>query len=96
MLGNITVINSPQSSSQTLAFEQDSYHLLIDKKQCLNKYYNGNDIDIQVNYVSMKKIDNVCWKSIESEAVFTKIEIKNKWNLYFLQNNALGIQHTKS
>ena len=28
----------------------------------------------------------VYWKSIETEAVFTKKEINNEWNVHFLQN----------
>ena len=35
----------------------------------------------------------VCSKSIEIETVFTKTEMNNEWNVNFLQNSYLGIQH---
>ena len=30
--------------------------------------------------------NDLCWKSIETEAVFTKTEMNNEWNINFLQN----------
>ena len=30
----------------------------------------------------------LCWKSIETEAVFTKREMNNEWNVDFLQNTS--------
>ena len=35
----------------------------------------------------------MCWKTIEIEDVFTKTEMNNEWNVNFLQNSPLGIQH---
>ena len=35
-------------------------------------------------------------KSIETKAVFTKTEVNNKWNVDFIQNDDLVIQHTYS
>ena len=32
-------------------------------------------------------------KSIETEAIFTKREMNNEWNVYFFPNSALGIRH---
>ena len=34
----------------------------------------------------------LCWKNIMIEAVFTKSEINNDWNIHFLQNCPLGTQ----
>ena len=35
----------------------------------------------------------MCSKSIEPEAVFTKIEMNNNWSISFFQNSLLGIEH---
>ena len=37
----------------------------------------------------------LCSKSIETEAVFTKTEMSNEWN-NFLQYKPVGIKHTSS
>ena len=39
-------------------------------------------------YVYMYK---VCSKNIKSEAVFTKTEMNNDWNVNFIQESHLGI-----
>ena len=35
-------------------------------------------------------------KSTGAEAVFSKTDMNNEWNISFLQNSPLGIQHTYS
>ena len=35
-------------------------------------------------------------KSIKTKAVFVKTEINNEWNINFLRNTSLDIQHTYS
>ena len=44
----------------------------------------------------MITISKMCSKSIETEAIFTKTEMDNEWNVKFLQNSFLGIQDTNS
>ena len=36
----------------------------------------------------------VCLKSIKNETLFSKKGMNNEWNINFLQNSPLGIQHT--
>ena len=37
------------------------------------------------------KIWGLCSKTIKTQAVFTNIEMNNKWNIDFIQNSLLGI-----
>ena len=41
-------------------------------------------------------IYEACSKSIKTEAIFTKIEMNNEWNVNFLQNTYVGMQYTYS
>ena len=41
-------------------------------------------------------VSEVRSKSIETEAVFTKKEMNNKWNINFIQVSPLAIKHSYS
>ena len=42
------------------------------------------------------RIYELYWKSIKTEALFTKIEMNNEWNVKFLKNCPFGIQYIYS
>ena len=47
---------------------------------------------VQIIFVVCK----VCSKSVETEAVLSKTQMNNEWNINFLQNRSFGIQYTYS
>ena len=63
--------------------------------KCVRKYQDGSCIYRDRNEQRMKHSFSskykVCSKSIKMEAVLTKTEINNEWNINFLQNNSFSI-----
>ena len=48
------------------------------------------------NVTLMNENNVICSKSIKTDIVLTKREMNNNWNINFLQDILLGIQHTYS
>ena len=81
---NEGVLHISQSSSHILDTRWVGWGVLSFCRDAVGVFYSPS----RQGFLLFSSKYEVCWKSIETEAVFTKTEMNNEWNVDFLQNTS--------